>query len=282
MNTKLNKLTKEEERIILKKGTEAQFTGEYENHYEDGIYTCKNCGKALYKSTDKFHSNCGWPSFDDEIEGAVKKTDDEDGQRTEITCNNCGGHLGHVFIGENLTEKNTRHCVNSMSLKFIKENEIGEAIFAAGCFWGVEYYFQKLNEIISTEVGYTGGKTKNPSYEEVCNKETGHYEAIKINYNKSKITYEDIVKYFFEIHDFEQENGQGPDIGEQYKSIIFYKTDEEKNIAEKIINLLKEKNYKVATKLKEESKFWPAEKYHQNYYNKKENIPYCHKWKKIF
>jgi methionine-R-sulfoxide reductase len=120
----MNKLTPAEKRVILDKGTEAPFSGEYVNNKEAGVYVCKQCGKSLYDSKDKFESFCGWPSFDEEIPGSVKRTLDGDGQRTEITCANCGAHLGHIFGGENLTAKNIRHCVNSISMKFVPGKKV--------------------------------------------------------------------------------------------------------------------------------------------------------------
>ncbi len=173
---------------------------------------CKQCGLALFRSQTKFHSGCGWPSFDEEIPNAVKSVPDADGRRTEILCARCNAHLGHVFAGEGYTAKSIRHCVNSLSLDFVSDNKVidtQEAIFAAGCFWGVEYYFKKLPGILKTEVGYTGGSKQNPTYENVCNKNTGHYEALRVIFNPAVVSYEKVTKYFFEIHDPTQTDGQG-------------------------------------------------------------------------
>jgi peptide methionine sulfoxide reductase msrA/msrB len=282
-----NKLSPEEIYVILEKGTERPWTGEFVNHKGDGVYTCKRCDAPLYRSEDKFDSHCGWPSFDDEIEGAVKRHTDADGMRTEIVCANCGGHLGHVFEGEGFTPKDTRHCVNSISLNFkpeIKNMEIktDTAIFAGGCFWGVEYYMKKEPGVISTTVGYTGGTKENPTYEEVCAHVTGHVEAIEVVFDPEKTSFEKIARLFFEIHDPTQANGQGPDIGEQYISVVFYRNEEQKAIAEKLIGLLRQKGYKIATKLVPAAKFWNAENYHQDYYENQGTLPYCHGYTKRF
>ena len=147
---KWTKLTPDESHIIVNKGTERPFSGEYDKNFSDGIYVCKRCHAPLYRAADKFNAHCGWPSFDQEITGAVKRVNDADGQRVEILCNNCGAHLGHVFVGENLTAKNTRHCVNSISMVFIPADKMNQgnhdhyskAYFASGCYWGTEYFRQ--------------------------------------------------------------------------------------------------------------------------------------------
>jgi len=283
---KYNVLTEEEKKVILYKATERPFTGEYDNFFEKGLYACKQCNAPLFHSSAKFHSGCGWPSFDEEIQGAVLRIPDRDGMRTEIICANCGGHLGHVFEGEGFTPKNTRHCVNSLSLRFIPETEVSRhydtAVFASGCFWGTEFYFQKAKGVISTQVGFTGGHTQNPTYKQVCQGNTGHAEAVMVVFNPAETSYEELAKLFFETHNPEQRNGQGPDIGHQYRSAIFYKDEQQKKIAESLMEILRQKGYKIATELNKFEKFWIAEDYHQDYYQKTGGTPYCHHYTKRF
>ncbi len=281
---KYNKLTKEEERITIHKGTEPPFSGEYNDFFESGTYLCKRCNNPLYRSSDKFKSHCGWPAFDDFIKGAVKKQKDADGIREEIVCARCGAHLGHVFYGEGFTPKNVRHCVNSLSLKFVPDKAINykKAYFAGGCFWGVEHLFEKKKGVINAESGYMGGHVENPTYEQVLTKKTGHFETVEVTYDPAIVSYEELAKYFFEIHDPTQENGQGPDIGPQYQSAVFYQTEEEKAMVLKLIDILKKKGYRVVTKLLPAKTFFKAEDYHQDYYRKKNQMPYCHFYQKRF
>jgi peptide methionine sulfoxide reductase msrA/msrB len=289
-------LTPEEERVIVHKGTERPFTGKYDEFFATGTYTCKRCGAKLFESTSKFNSHCGWPSFDEQIPNAVKWQPDADGRRTEIICANCNAHLGHVFLGEQLTAKNTRYCVNSISMNFIPAAalqssadpaEAGKpktetAIFASGCFWGTEYHLQRAPGVISTTVGYTGGHVDNPTYKQVCTDTTGHAEAVQVVFDPTKTSYEKLARLFFETHDFAQVNRQGPDIGRQYRSAIFYLNDEQKQIAAKLVQILQQKGYDVKTEITAATKFWPAEDYHQDYYNKTQKTPYCHIYRRIF
>jgi peptide methionine sulfoxide reductase msrA/msrB len=284
---KIEQLSEQEKRVLLHKGTEAPFSGKYTNEKSNGVYTCKICDTPLYKSSDKFDSNCGWPSFDDAIKGAVKRIPDADGRRVEIVCATCGGHLGHVFEGEGFTTKNTRHCVNSISINLkqtpdAKDKNISYAYFAGGCFWGVEYYLEKLDGVKEVHSGFMGGHVKNPSYYEVVGGKTGHLEAVEVIYDKSKISYEQVAKTFFEIHDPTQVNGQGPDIGEQYLSAVFVNNDNEKNTIRKLIAQLEANGFNVATKILDKQEFYKADEGHQNYYNKKGSRPYCHHYEKRF
>lgn len=272
-------LTAEESWVIEQKGTEAPYTGRYWNHFDEGVYVCRKCGSPLYRSDAKFPSDCGWPSFDDIIQGSVVRQPDADGRRTEIICSNCNGHLGHVFSGERYTDKNTRHCVNSLSIQFVKTRQ---ALFASGCFWGTQYHFNKAPGVILATAGYTGGKLENPTYEQVCSGETGHLESVEVLYDPEKTTFEQLAKLFFETHDPSQTDGQGPDIGEQYLSAIFYHNKKEKEIAGQLMDYLRKKGLKPATRLLPAGVFWPAETYHQNYYEKKGGSPYCHFYTKRF
>lgn len=280
-----NPLTSEEEEVMIHKGTEAPFSGKYTDFSLKGSYHCRRCNALLYRSSDKFSSSCGWPSFDDEVKGAVKRERDADGKRIEILCARCGGHLGHVFEGEGFTPKNVRHCVNSLSLAFVPETvpaQTQQAYFAGGCFWGVEYFFEHKDGVLSAVSGYMGGSKESPSYRDVCRGNTGHLEVVEITYYPEKVSYEALVKWFFEIHDPTQTNGQGPDLGEQYLSAVFYNTEEEKKTVQKLIEILKKKGFSVATRLIQGGKFWKAEEYHQDYYELKKTRPYCHRQVKRF
>lgn len=276
---KAQTLAPETRHVLFDKGTEPPFSGEYCEEARRGTYLCRRCGLALYRADAKFISQCGWPSFDDEIPNAIYRQADADGRRTEILCARCGGHLGHVFSGEKYTAKNLRHCVNSLAVDFVKSETIldsEEAIVAGGCFWGVQALLDKLPGIVKTEVGYTGGRTNHPTYHDVCHSDTGHFEATRIVYDPAIVDYETVIKYFFEIHDPTQADGQGPDVGSSYRSAIFYYDDVQKENAEKLIQQLRQKNVAVVTQLHPATIFWKAEVYHQDYYVKTGKEPYCH------
>jgi len=282
---KLINLSPKEKRVIINKGTETPFTGIYDDFYEEGQYVCKQCKAPLYKSSSKFDAHCGWPAFDDEIKGAIKRI--QDGYRTEIVCANCGGHLGHVFENEGFTSTNLRHCVNSISIDFVPNKLSGgdtmeEAYFAEGCFWGAEYWMEKQKGVKSVVSGYAGGKVDNPTYYQVSSGKTGHVETVKVVFDPQIISYDKLVKVFFNTHDFSQTNGQGPDIGSQYLSVIFYTSEAQRIIAEKHRQILKDKGNSVATKIEKVKAFYPAETYHQDYYEHKGTTPYCHVYKDKF
>jgi len=270
--------------IIRRGATERPHTGIYNDTFQLGTYLCRGCGLALFRAHSKFNASCGWPSFDEALAIAVTEKADRDSMRTEIVCTRCDAHLGHVFHGEGLTAKNKRYCVNSKSLDFVESIDIidtEEAIVAGGCFWGVEYYLGKLVGVLRTEVGYTGGEKSRPSYHEVCAGNTGHFEAVRIIYSPSQLDYESLLKYFFEIHNPSQVDGQGPDRGSQYQSAVFYYNDTQKQTTEKLIRALQQ-NSCIATKLLPVTPFWSAEAEHQHYYARTQQQPYCHAYTKRF
>jgi peptide methionine sulfoxide reductase msrA/msrB len=291
---KLNELNPEEKRVILQKGTEAPFTGKFEAYHKDGIYTCRQCNAFLYRSSDKFDSGCGWPSFDDEIAGAVEKHLDADGSRTEIVCNRCNAHLGHVFSGEQLTQKNIRHCVNSVSMDFL---EVGKNItdsnvslvfekektiyLGGGCFWCVEAVFKMIKGVSSVVSGYAGGQTENPKYDDVCGGQTGHAEIVKVVFDPTVVAVEKILEVFFDAHDPTTLNRQGNDVGTQYRSVVFLENKDEVEIVQNFIKKVQaDFSQPIVTEISVLSeagngKFYSAEDYHQDYFNKNGHAPYC-------
>ncbi len=275
-----NRLTDIERYVMEQKGTERPFTGEYYDFFEEGTYVCKRCGTALYRSNDKFRSGCGWPSFDDEIKGAVKRILDADGRRTEIQCAKCGAHLGHVFIGEGFTPKDTRHCVNSVSLKFVplkkKYSNMKEIYFAGGCFWGTEHYFKQLRGVVDTKVGYANGNTDNPTYREVCTDKTGFAETVCVVYDPDVITLEFLTEMYFRAIDPTSVDQQGPDIGSQYRTGIYYKDDDDKVEIGKVYDSMRQKlGSRMAVEFLPLKNFYYAEEYHQDYLDKNP-AGYCH------
>lgn len=267
-------LSPAEEQILIYKGTEPPYSGKYLKHKEAGIYVCRQCGAALYPSQAKFDA-CGWPSFDSAIPGAVTQVPDADGKRTEITCTKCGGHLGHVFTGENLTPQNVRHCVNSVSMEFMPAKSVEIAYFAGGCFWGIEDAFSKIPGVIDAISGYMGGKTDKPTYEDVSSGRSQHAEVVQIVFDSSQVSYETLAKLFFEIHDPTQLNRQGVDVGTQYRSAVFYTSPEQKIVVDDLISQLQKKGLNVVTTVDNAPKFYAAENYHQDY-TKRTGRGACH------
>ena len=270
-------LSSEEYEIIANKGTEAPFSGEYNDHYEPGFFICRACSNKLYESNTKFNSGCGWPSFDDEVEGAIVRYEDKSlGRvRTEICCANCDGHLGHVFHGEKITEKDTRHCVNSLSIRFVAYKNLKKATFGAGCFWKVQNIFADLNGVYDTCVGYMGGTTNSPTYDEVCTGKTNHAEVVQITYDPKEIKFENLLSTFWENHNPTTLNKQGNDLGTQYRSVIFFHSPDQKEIAQQSKKEFQKKvNEVIITEIVEKKDFFRAEEYHQNYL-KKNNLGLC-------
>lgn len=277
-------LTDFERYVIEEKGTERPFSGEYNQFEAQGVYLCKRCDMALYRSESKFNSHCGWPAFDDEIAGAVKHTPDMDGQRVEITCAGCDGHLGHVFQGEYLTEKNIRHCVNSVSLHFKPIEEVRAesrnelATFGAGCFWCIEAIFSELNGVNEVLSGYSGGDADTANYKDVCSGLTGHAEVVQVNFNPEVISFDELLEVFWMNHNPTTLNRQGADSGSQYRSVVFAHDTKQIDSANEMIEkltLAKLWSDPIVTEIALLEIFHPAENYHHHYFEQNGEASYC-------
>ena len=269
--------------VIKEGGTERPFTGKYVYHKANGTYCCIGCDASLFSSTTKFESGSGWPSFYDVIaSGSIKEVKDLSYgmERIEIRCAKCDAHLGHVFE-DGPKPTGLRYCVNSVSLDF-KPAEDGvkteEITLGAGCFWCVETCFKELEGVIDVYPGYAGGKTLNPTYEQVCSGTTGHAEVARVVFDPAVISVNEILELFWWIHDPTQLNRQGNDIGTQYRSVIFYHNESQKEIAAAYLKKLeKEKVWDkpIVTELTELNNFYPAEQYHHDYFNQHPENQYC-------
>ena len=282
-------LSAEAFKVTQKSGTERPFCGTLLDNKKDGIYTCVVCGLPIFSSNHKFESGTGWPSFYTPVDQdhLARTVDKGHGMvRTEISCARCDAHLGHVFP-DGPEPTGERHCLNSAALTFIEEGQpvptasqpakIETAYFAAGCFWGVEHWFQQGEGVIDAESGYMQGNTKNPTYKDICYKDTGHAEVVKVTYNPDTVSYQKLLEAFFKMHDPTQLNRQGPDVGSQYRSGIYAVNDEQASQAKAYIeklNTAKAYSRPIVTEVEMAQTFYPAEDYHQDYIEKTGRV--CH------
>ncbi|MBI3850483.1 MAG: bifunctional methionine sulfoxide reductase B/A protein [Verrucomicrobia bacterium] len=312
------KLSPEQFAVTQQCGTEPPFRNAYWNNHKPGLYVDVVSGEPLFSSLDKFDSGSGWPSFTRPVAKAeiVEKKDVSHGMvRTEVRSKEADSHLGHLFDDGPSDKGGLRYCINSASLRFVPVEKMEAegyaaylepfvkaglikasagsnssdkssattkqetAILAGGCFWGMEEIIRKLPGVIETTVGYSGGTTRNPTYQQVCTGRTGHAEAIQVVFDPAKLSYEQLLGYFFRMHDPTTLNQQHNDIGTQYRSAIFYTSDEQKQTAERVkAQVDKSGKFKrpVVTEITKASEFYPAEDYHQKYLVKNPGGYTCH------
>ncbi|HHT52103.1 MAG: bifunctional methionine sulfoxide reductase B/A protein [Bacteroidales bacterium] len=271
------RLTPEQYYVLREKGTDPPHVGKYDRHYEKGTYHCAACGEPLFTDEMKFDSGSGWPSFDRELSGKIQKVADysHNMMRVEILCPHCGSHLGHLF-DDGKTETGMRYCVNSTSLSFQPATDT--ILLGAGCFWCVEAMFKKLKGVISVESGYSGGEMENPSYRDVCSGETGHAEVVKVVYDPAVLSVEQLLEIFFAVHNPTTLNRQGPDVGTQYRSAIYYSNEAQLEAIQQVMSRIEEAQLfkdPIVTEVAPIKNFYKAEDYHTDYFELHGNEPYC-------
>ncbi len=303
----IENLTDLQKFVTQNNGTEPAFQNEFWNNKRDGIYVDAVSGKPLFSSKDKYDSGTGWPSFTKPIDDGeiMQKTDRSHGSsRVEVRSKNANSHLGHVFDDGPSDKGGKRFCINSAAMRFIPKEDLKKegyeeysklfepskdktkptskyekTILAGGCFWGMEELISKLDGVVSTRVGYAGGNIASPTYKIVTTGLTNHAESIEITFDPTKTNYEKILKFFFTIHDPTTLNRQQNDVGTQYRSAIFYLNDEQKTVAQKVVDQAQKSGVfkgKVVTQIEKAGEFYEAEDYHQNYLEKNPYGYTCH------